>query len=242
MLVRAVEVYEKDRLGFAFAYLVAVAQRSGVGVVVSFDKALELRPDGTAESAGPAPYLDYRPPTRDEAALLAPVLDEPWLATGAEELAVEHGMSEHFAEVRERTEHSVQRVRSQVRQRLTQEINYWDARHAELLDRAAAGQSLKIKPETAHRRARDLERRLERRLAELDADEALRPLPPAVAGGALVVPYGLLQRLAGARDEPVATYAKQTAKVERRAVAAVMAAERRLGRPVQLARDVVPRR
>jgi hypothetical protein len=67
-------------------------------------------------------------------------------------------------------------------------------------------------------------------LAELDADEALRPLPPVVAGGALVIPHGLLQRLTGARDEPVATYAKQTAEVERRAVEAVMAEERRLGR------------
>lgn len=97
---------------------------------------------------------------------------------------------------------------------------------------------MKIKPETAHRRARDLERRLEKRLAELDADELLRPLPPVVAGGALVIPYGLLQRLTGKRDEPVATYAKQTAEVERRAVEAVMAAERRLGRPpVELPRN-----
>ena len=195
---------------------------------------VELRRDGRAGPAGPAPYLDYRPPTREESAHLKPVLDESWLAAGAEEMAVnwavEHGMSEHFAEVRDRVEHSVGRVRSQVRQRLTQEINYWDARHSELLDRDAAGQNLKIKPETAYRRARDLERRLEKRLAELDADEALRPLPPVVAGGALVVPYGLLERLAGRRDEPVATYAKETAGVERRAVEAVMAAERRLGR------------
>jgi predicted nucleic acid-binding protein len=41
MLLRAIGVYEKDRLDFADAYLVAVAERSGVGVVVSFDKAID---------------------------------------------------------------------------------------------------------------------------------------------------------------------------------------------------------
>jgi hypothetical protein len=195
---------------------------------------VELRRDGRAETAGPAPYLDYRPPAGEETDHLPQVLDEPWLARGVEDLAitwaVEHGMSAHVAEVEQRVRHTVERTRSQVRQRLTQEINYWDARHADLLDQAAAGRDLKIKPETAHRRARDLERRLAKRLAELAADEALRPLPPAVAGGALVVPQGLLDRLAGRRDAPVATYARDTAEVDRRAVAAVMATERRLGR------------
>jgi predicted nucleic acid-binding protein len=41
MLMRAIQVYEKDRLDFSDAYLVAVAERSGVGVVVSFDKAID---------------------------------------------------------------------------------------------------------------------------------------------------------------------------------------------------------
>ena len=195
---------------------------------------VEIRPDGTAVSAGSAPYLDYRPPIDDEVVHIPALLGGSWLARGAEDVAVswaiEHGMSEHLREVQDRVRQTAARTRSQVRQRLTQEINYWDARHAELLDQQSTGRTLKIKPETAQRRARDLERRLERRLAELAADEALRPLPPVVAGGALVVPQGLLDRLAGRRDKPIATYAKDTAEVDRRAVAAVLAAERRLGR------------
>ena len=39
MLLRALEVYETARLDFAEAYLVAQAERSGVGVVASFDRA-----------------------------------------------------------------------------------------------------------------------------------------------------------------------------------------------------------
>jgi predicted nucleic acid-binding protein len=38
MLLRAIEVYDTHRLDFADAYLVAAAERSGVGVVASFDK------------------------------------------------------------------------------------------------------------------------------------------------------------------------------------------------------------
>jgi predicted nucleic-acid-binding protein len=41
MLLRAVEVYEVDRLDFAEAYLVAQAERSGIGVVASFDKSID---------------------------------------------------------------------------------------------------------------------------------------------------------------------------------------------------------
>jgi predicted nucleic acid-binding protein len=41
VLLRALEVYEVDRLDFADAYLVAQAERSGVGVVASFDKAID---------------------------------------------------------------------------------------------------------------------------------------------------------------------------------------------------------
>jgi predicted nucleic-acid-binding protein len=40
LLLRGVEVYENDRLDFAEAYLVASAERSGVGAVASFDKSV----------------------------------------------------------------------------------------------------------------------------------------------------------------------------------------------------------
>lgn len=41
LLFRAVEVYEIDRLDFAEAYLVASAERSGVGAVASFDRSID---------------------------------------------------------------------------------------------------------------------------------------------------------------------------------------------------------
>ncbi|MDE2991081.1 MAG: type II toxin-antitoxin system VapC family toxin [Chloroflexota bacterium] len=41
LLLRAVEVYEVHGLDFADAYLVASAERTGVGVVASFDRAID---------------------------------------------------------------------------------------------------------------------------------------------------------------------------------------------------------
>ena len=41
LLLRAVEVYETDRLDFAEAYLVACAESTGVGRVASFDRSID---------------------------------------------------------------------------------------------------------------------------------------------------------------------------------------------------------
>ncbi|MEO8571315.1 MAG: PIN domain-containing protein [Chloroflexota bacterium] len=41
LLQRAVEVYEVHRLDFADAYLVASAERTGIGVIASFDRSID---------------------------------------------------------------------------------------------------------------------------------------------------------------------------------------------------------
>lgn len=47
LLLRAVEVYELDRLDFADAYLVAQAELTGVGRVLSFDRSIDRVPSVT---------------------------------------------------------------------------------------------------------------------------------------------------------------------------------------------------
>lgn len=42
LLLRAVEVYETDRIDFAEAYLVACAESTGVAQIVSFDRSTDL--------------------------------------------------------------------------------------------------------------------------------------------------------------------------------------------------------
>ena len=233
ILVDGNDVSEEPRLLVALSQEITDGNHPARTVSKRFDF-VEIDRNGSAASTGAAPYLDYRPLTAEEAPSASSAGSEGWLTAGPEEIAVswavEHGVSTHLTEVAAKVQTTVARVRTQVRQRLTQEINYWDARHADLLDQQAAGRQLKIRPETAEKRARDLERRLEKRLAELAADEAISPLPPVVAGGALVLPQGLIDRATGRRDQPVATYAHETARIERRAVDAVLAAETKLGR------------
>ena len=52
LLLRAVEVYERHRLDFADAYLVATAEQSGVGEIVSFDRDIDRV--GTVHRVEPA--------------------------------------------------------------------------------------------------------------------------------------------------------------------------------------------
>jgi superfamily II DNA or RNA helicase len=188
-------------------------------------------PDGV-RAVGEARYLDYEPLHEPERAVATPLRDAPWLSTGVETIALDwavtEGIPEELARTRDLVTTRVAQVRSLVKQRLTGEINYWDMRHADLLDQRAAGRKLKMKPETAYARARDLERRLERRLAQLDQDEELIARPPMISAAALVIPQGRLDKLLGVTDQW--TLSKDTTETDRRAIAAVLAAERRLGR------------
>ncbi|MGH3923290.1 MAG: helicase-related protein, partial [Pseudonocardiaceae bacterium] len=103
---------------------------------------VELGPDGRTQAAGPAPYLDYEPPCPEETKAVSEAIEQPWLATGFEDIAtgwaIQNTLASHLQEVEERVRPAIARTRAQVRQRLTAEINHWDIRHAELLDQAAA--------------------------------------------------------------------------------------------------------
>lgn len=224
--------------------LVAISQEIADG----HDRVISKRFDyveigrSSTRTAGAAPYLDYAPASEEQRRAVAVVLEESWLASGVEDLAVswavENGMASYVDEIRARVAAETERTRRFVRQRLLQEINYWDTRHADLLDAELAGKTLKIRPETAHKRARDLEVRFNRRMADLDRSELLQVRPPRVEGGALIIPQGLLDRLAGLRDGPPEAYARESAETERRAVDLVLAEERKLGRlPEEMAHN-----
>jgi superfamily II DNA or RNA helicase len=187
----------------------------------------------SARACGPAPYLDYEIPQDTERDAVADLAAQPWLAA-ARHTAVSWAASTllpaNLAEVSERITADVERTRRLVRQRLTHEINYWDARQGELFWQQQHGKKIRMRPETAGARARDLERRLAARLAELDRQQHLQPSPPVAAATALIMPQGLLDRLNGRREQPAQHYAKNTREVDERAIAAVLAAEHSLGR------------
>ena len=203
---------------------------------------VEVDQDGGARSAGWAPYLDFRPATPVELELARPALDAGWVRDDLEARSLDHGVAQardHLEEVRRRTLDRVERTTAAVQERLLTEIRYWDHRANQLKDQELAGKLPKsgMNSARARQRADELEARLKRRLDELDAERQLSALPPVVAGGALILPAGLLARLRGSVADP-AGRVRETERVERAAVDAVLGVERGLGRmPVEMPRN-----
>ncbi len=198
---------------------------------------VELTQDWEPHIAGYAPYLDYRPIESDELQAVQPLIEQEWLARGVEkagiDYAITHAVPEHLEGIRENTEPWVEQAREAVHRRLTHEIQYWDHRANELKEQELAGKQPRMNSGRARQRADELEARLKRRMTELEQEGQLSPLPPVVVGGALVIPWGLLERLRGERAFEPAVHAKETERVERIAVEAVLAAEAALPRDAE---------
>jgi len=194
---------------------------------------VEISSEGEVHNAGYAPYLDYRPATSEVHSSIESLLKNSWLSQNLEEkalsYAVEHLVPLHMGEVKQRREELISKTIVAVKDRLTKEINYWDHRANELKDQELAGKvNARINSGKARQRADDLEARLQKRMAELEQERRLSPMPPIVAGGALVVPQGYLDKIKGISVGPCIDQAER-ARVERIAMKAVMEAEVALG-------------
>lgn len=195
---------------------------------------VEVRADGRAIDAGPAPYLDYRPVTDDERTLVADQINAAWLSDDVEGRVmahtVEHIVPRHVEEVRARKLPGIDKVEREVTARLKKEINHWDHRAEDLKAQERAGRRTRLSSANAAARANDLADRLERRLAELNKERDISALPPLVRGGAIIVPGGLLQKASG--EAPTVTELAEghnRAEIEKLAMDAVMETERSLG-------------
>jgi hypothetical protein len=205
---------------------------------------VEVTEDWEADLAGYAPYLDYRASTPDELALIRPLVEADWLDRGLEQAGLDYAIREavprHLADIEATGLPRLEQTREAVQSRLVHEISYWDHRAQQLKDQELAGKQPRggLNSGKARARADDLQERLNRRLTELDEEAQLSKLPPLVIGGALIVPRGLLDRHKGVRDGEPDAHARETERVERLAVDAVLEAERRLGNhPVEMPRN-----
>ncbi|APS21009.1 helicase [Streptomyces sp. Tue 6075] len=241
-LVDAADSGDQPQLLVALEQDIVDGHRRAVDRTFAFT---ELLPDGTARNAGPAPYLDYRPPTALEAKAIELLLDAEWLRDGgsarALDWAIREAVPEHLASTRERLLPVVDRTRTQVEQRLKQEIGYWYAQAGKLEQDLAEGKRVRHRPERARSWAEELELRRELRLADLAKDASLQPKPPVVAGHALIVPIGWLAKAVDIENDGAAharLHAVDGYETDRRAVAAVLRAERALRRvPEEMAHN-----
>lgn len=198
-----------------------------------------LTPEGSVSISAIPAYLDFDRPESHEVQMISTIADEAWTKQNHEKTirswSYREGLTPRMNEMKERLEAETERTRIQVTERLLAEINHWDREHNRLDALERSGTVGRIRAETALNRARELDTRLMRRLEQLDHAKALVAVPAVIRGTALVIPSQLLQNTEPTKES---TYARQTEEVERRAVEAVLAAERSLGRkPVEMPRN-----
>ncbi len=189
---------------------------------------------GAVSDAGPAPYLDC------VAAPDGPIADAarrlPWLAQAESQAVswlVENRLPEFIADVTPRRSTELAKHRRHVEERLSSERERLYGAALEASDKERNGERPKESSDSLTRKAQELDARLQRRLQHLAKQEQMSTLPPRLTACAVVLPVSYSDDELPP-DTPL-RHAKDTAEVDQRGVAAVMAHERRLGRhPVEL--------
>jgi superfamily II DNA or RNA helicase len=186
--------------------------------------------DGTGTDAGPGPHLDLVALDNDTRRTTA--ITWPWVQRAdkaAITWAVSHGIPALLDKTERRIHAEVDKISERVKQRLTNESNRLYTDSLKISQAEADGKNTKQSTEMMVRKAQELEHRRDQRLTQLAARRQLGPAMPRVLTTALVLP------LAGhepddpdPRSQAVDPFARK--EVERRAVDAVLAAERALGR------------
>ncbi|MGI9825333.1 helicase-related protein [Agromyces sp. Marseille-Q5079] len=189
--------------------------------------------DGAVIEAGPAPYLDYSPPTPRVVAS-----SQPWLAAAeqdAKSWVIAEQLPAFTSDIITRRTAEYERLRDRVRSRLNHEIRRLDSEALKADSAAREGKRVRTSGDLLRKRAGDLTARLDARLELIDKQLKMAPLPPKIVSVALVVP-GAVEPPPGANMANFADLAAARKAVERRGVDAVLAAERALGRaPVEQA-------
>jgi len=192
---------KSDRLLFYIEDILEDGRRDSAGRPVQASHRIhfiEIYQDGTARSAGLAPYLDYTVPTAEKYPLLQNLLKEKiWWGANAESLArdyaVKNLMPEHLKEVRDRCVAYIAKVEQEVKNRLRAEIVYWDTQAGIMSDQIVQGKpNARLNAEKFQERVTNLEVRLKRRLEELALERNIISKPPTVLGGAWIVPRGMI--------------------------------------------------
>lgn len=200
---------------------------------------VEVDETGNLSIPGNEPYMSYESPELAMLKKLEGHIDTDWIdqafESKAQEWAIQNLAERHFEEIRKITETRVDKTQEAVETRLKSEIYYWDERADEVRKKEEKGYTEYPNSDKLREIAIDLEVRLGQRQLDLDQERHLNNNPPYIVGAALIVPQGLIDKAVG--YEPTEEEAKQAKQAEadrmetdRRAMAAVLAAEKSLGR------------
>lgn len=199
---------------------------------------VEIDSEGHAKNAGYAPYLDYRPLQQSEQSLVSQILNilmnqssilQKGIEEQARDYAIQHLVPLHKGEVQQQRTERINKTIEAVTERLTREINYWENQAEKFRLKIGVQTNAQLNYDNARRRAEELKARRENRLAELEQERNISAKSPVVLGGALIVPVALIQLLKGETQQTPGNFAEKKQQVEKLAMEAVMAAERKLG-------------
>jgi hypothetical protein len=201
---------------------------------------LELNEQSDITQAGYAPYLDYRIASDEEVAILnEKAADAAWLKNNMEDKIKSFAIStiarEHLDRVKKNRQYLVEKTKSAVHERLTNEIRFWDHRARDLRHQEEAGRpNAKLNSNEARKRADELQARLQKRNQELEEELKISSKPPVVIGGALIIPASWLQSTPKEdyKEQGFASPAEKAA-VEKAAMDAVFMVEKELNNPAR---------
>jgi superfamily II DNA or RNA helicase len=231
---------KNDRLLFYIEDILEDGRKDSIGRPIKASHQLhftEIYKDGTVQSAGLAPYLDYTVPTAEEYPILQKLLKkEAWWEQNAETLARDYAvrnlMPSHLKEVRDRRIAYVNKVEQEVKNRLNAEIVYWDTQAGIMSDQIVQGKvNAKLNADRFKERVSTLEQRLKFRLEELALERNIVSKPPTILGGAWVVPRSMLQAFNSTDDaasEAITFTIEGRKEIEQIAMETVSAIEREM--------------
>jgi hypothetical protein len=201
---------------------------------------LELSEQGEITQAGYAPYLDYRKADEEEIVeLLAKTASMTWLKQNMEDkiksFAITTIAKNHLERVKKSRQYLVEKTKTAVQERLTNEIRHWDHRARDLRIQEESGrQNAKLNSNEARKRADELQTRMQKRMQELEEESKISSKPPVVIGGVLVIPASMTSSKVK-EDYRTQGFAspEEKAAVEKARMNAVFAIERELNNAAQ---------
>ena len=149
---------------------------------------VEILENGEIVPVNYAPYFDYRSPKDFERSKVLAAIQNLDFFKDVENIAVDYAVKNiipaHLQETSKSRKEYLNKMEMAIRERLQNEINYWDKKAIDIKDKN------KLDAQNFYKKADDLEVRFKKRLEEISFERKISAAAPVIIGGALIVPKG----------------------------------------------------
>ncbi len=179
-----------------------------------------------------AAYLDFRPATEKENKIISSNLELNWINENLEDKCMSFAnrflVKEHLENMKNSTERVVEKIKTQVNERLVNEIVYQSNKVLELRKKEKKGDTnIRTSSTKVLQNIDILKKRLDDRLQELENQKMLRAGQSIIVGRVLVIPAGFFIKY-GIKESDYSLDKRD--EIEKAAMIAVMEQEKKLGR------------